>query len=409
MNLPLRKPSARTRNSLPINQLSFIAFLLSCLFFFSACCLPGCALPAQVVVKLFSAKTSSRTSSKINTLDAITVRAPFVVLSPQSIILERGVYRLDAKDGSVQLVKSEGGHGQAVARGRFLTIAPLGKYLHVEKGDRCRDLTGPLTARWKDGVSLTARLPLVDYLAAVVGSECPPGFEPEALKALSVLVQNRLFFEQGQEGGITDDTNVMAYLGAQYARPECLAAVKKTLGYKLMEDKKLLFPYFHSTCGGKLSTISVFDGKTKNGSVANPLHCPYCKSSPFCKVHKEVISLTECKEIFSFVPLQIMQTDSSRRPLRVKAASANREFELTGYELWLKLGQKLGWGFAPGLSYSFKSDGKGNLVFESLGAGHGVGLCQWGAQGQAAQGKTFSEILRYYYPHCRLVAPGRLK
>ncbi|MBN8658944.1 MAG: hypothetical protein J0M35_01165 [Candidatus Obscuribacter phosphatis] len=367
--------------------------------------MPCFALPAQVVVKLFSAAASSKAPK----VEPITLRAPFVVLSPQSIVLERGVYRLDAKDGSVQLIKNDSAKGQAIVRGRFLTMAPLGKYLHVEKGDRSRDLTGPLTARWRDGISLTARLPLVDYLAAVVGSECPPGFEPEALKALSVLVQNRLFFEQGQEGGITDDTNVMAYLGAQYARPECLAAVKKTLGYKLMEDKKLLFPYFHSTCGGKLSTIAVFDGKIKSGTVASPLICPYCKNSPFCKVHREVLSIAECKEIFSFVPLRVMQVDTARRPLRVKVASANREFELTGYELWLKLGQKLGWGFAPGLSFSFKPDGKGNLLFESIGAGHGVGLCQWGAQGQAVQGKTFAEILRYYFPQCRLVSPGRLK
>lgn len=390
---------------LSVNQATSIAFLLFCQLFFSACCLPCFALPAQVVVKLFSAAASSKAPK----VEPITLRAPFVVLSPQSIVLERGVYRLDAKDGSVQLVKNDSAKGQAIVRGRFLTMAPLGKSLHVEKGDRSRDLTGPLTARWRDGISLTARLPLVDYLAAVVGSECPPGFEPEALKALSVLVQNRLFFEQGQEGGITDDTNVMAYLGAQYARPECLAAVKKTLGYKLMEDKKLLFPYFHSTCGGKLSTIAVFDGKIKSGTVASPLICPYCKSSPFCKVHREVLSITECKEIFSFVPLRVMQVDSARRPLRVKVASANREFELTGYELWLKLGQKLGWGFAPGLSFSFKPDGKGNLLFESIGAGHGVGLCQWGAQGQAVQGKTFAEILRYYFPQCRLVSPGRLK
>jgi stage II sporulation protein D len=37
------------------------------------------------------------------------------------------------------------------------------------------------------------------------------------------------------------------------------------------------------------------------------------------------------------------------------------------------------------------------------GFGHGLGLCQWGAQGQAVQGKRTAEILRYYYPGSKLM------
>ena len=36
------------------------------------------------------------------------------------------------------------------------------------------------------------------------------------------------------------------------------------------------------------------------------------------------------------------------------------------------------------------------------GFGHGLGLCQWGAQGQALTGKSAAEILRYYYPGAKL-------
>jgi stage II sporulation protein D len=32
------------------------------------------------------------------------------------------------------------------------------------------------------------------------------------------------------------------------------------------------------------------------------------------------------------------------------------------------------------------------------GFGHGLGLCQWGMQGQALAGRPAGEILRYYYP-----------
>ncbi|MBI4718031.1 MAG: hypothetical protein HY763_09525 [Planctomycetes bacterium] len=43
------------------------------------------------------------------------------------------------------------------------------------------------------------------------------------------------------------------------------------------------------------------------------------------------------------------------------------------------------------------------VIFESgRGFGHGLGLCQWGMQGQALAGRKAGEILRYYYPGCKL-------
>ena len=42
------------------------------------------------------------------------------------------------------------------------------------------------------------------------------------------------------------------------------------------------------------------------------------------------------------------------------------------------------------------------LVLEGRGYGHGVGMCQWGAEGMAEDGKTFQEILSHYYPGTRL-------
>jgi stage II sporulation protein D len=36
-------------------------------------------------------------------------------------------------------------------------------------------------------------------------------------------------------------------------------------------------------------------------------------------------------------------------------------------------------------------------VFDGRGFGHGVGLNQWGAHAMAQQGKTYREILNFYY------------
>jgi SpoIID/LytB domain protein len=39
---------------------------------------------------------------------------------------------------------------------------------------------------------------------------------------------------------------------------------------------------------------------------------------------------------------------------------------------------------------------------DGRGWGHGVGLCQWGAQGKALQGHTAEEILSFYYRGARV-------
>jgi stage II sporulation protein D len=42
------------------------------------------------------------------------------------------------------------------------------------------------------------------------------------------------------------------------------------------------------------------------------------------------------------------------------------------------------------------------LVAEGSGAGHGVGLCQWGAVGRSRAGQDYRRILTAYYPGAAL-------
>jgi len=44
----------------------------------------------------------------------------------------------------------------------------------------------------------------------------------------------------------------------------------------------------------------------------------------------------------------------------------------------------------------------GSFVFEGHGWGHGVGMCQWGAIVMAEKGKTYKQILAFYFPHSKL-------
>ncbi len=47
------------------------------------------------------------------------------------------------------------------------------------------------------------------------------------------------------------------------------------------------------------------------------------------------------------------------------------------------------------------------LEFSGTGSGHGVGLCQKGADEMGAEGRTWRDILAFYYPGTELGRTGR--
>ena len=47
--------------------------------------------------------------------------------------------------------------------------------------------------------------------------------------------------------------------------------------------------------------------------------------------------------------------------------------------------------------------GENAFVFTTHGYGHGVGLSQYGAKAMAEDGKTWQEILEWYFPGCEVI------
>ncbi len=250
------------------------------------------------------------------------------------------------------------------------------------------------------------------YITSVVGSESLPEFPLEALKAQSVLASTVLA-RQRPNMQLSDTTNVQAYLGSDYERPLVKQAVAAVFGQKL-ETSNGTTPavFYHSTCaGGTSDEREVFSGKLLNDAARKPVSscrtatrvkCKYCQDSPFFKAHRVQVSADELRRKVGYVPLTVDVKDAENRPLSLSVEKVNRAggdsktVSISGYDLWLKLGQGLGWGAVPGMRYAIES---GPVVtITSTGAGHGAGLCQWGACGMAKAGKNYKEILHYYFP-----------
>lgn len=346
-------------------------------------------------------------------LDSVLIEGP-VLVEPLGVILPS--LRLEA-DGSQVLLRAPGSRGKRAGRARFQSLRIKSRSASVSQsvseiavtpgdGGKRRHYRGVLNVTASGGaLRIVNEVDTRSYIASVVGSESLPDFPLEALKAQTVLACTTRVRGHGVVG---DSTAVQAYLGSDYERPLVKKAVAAVYGELLGRHKKV-YPravYYHSTCAGSTSDArEIFSGKPEKESER--VLCTNCRQSPFFTEHSQVIKIEEIKSKLGFVPVKVLAADGAGRPLQVLVArnsGAGRQEKISGYQLWLKLGQNFGWGAVPGMRYKFREI-PGNLVFLSSGAGHGVGLCQWGAAGLAGRGKNYKEILRVYFPDACLLSP----
>ena len=64
---------------------------------------------------------------------------------------------------------------------------------------------------------------------------------------------------------------------------------------------------------------------------------------------------------------------------------------------------------APPIPPLITNENKSILVVKGFGAGHGVGMSQWGAYAMAKRGYGFERILKHYYKGIKIVPYQKIK
>ena len=271
-------------------------------------------------------------------------------------------------------------------------------------------------------------LPLETYLVGVVAAEMPARFHPSALAAQAIAARTYTI-KRLRQGGLpvnsghpqadlcTDPSHCQAsksdqmllqdwgllHFASNYRKLS--NAVESTRGLVITYQGELIDPVYHSTCGG--ATENSEDAWVYRVPYLRSVSCPYCRNAPHYQDEYRVSwsELSSRLQIPLLVPaaagagkkqsqpaaaeLAALLKVESRSPTgRVKTLKVGT-FSLTGAELRSRLGlasTRLRW----------QTDRQG-VTFFTQGYGHGVGLCQYGAQGLAQEGKTPAEILKYYY------------
>ena len=272
-----------------------------------------------------------------------------------------------------------------------------------------------------DGSVLT--LGLDQYLWRVVAAEMPASFEPEALKAQVAAARTYTLSKLGRTvenhpdaDVCTDITCCQAYIdpdqaaanwgdaAAEYTA-KISSAVSETDGMAILYNGQPIQAVFFSSAAGR--TVDAVEVWGNSVPYLTGVDSPEGDEVP--NYHSTVTFTPE--EFKAKVLAQYPDADLSGDPgswfqNTVPNSAGGVEtvdvggITLSGGVLRTLLGLR-------STSFTVTADSQG-VTFSVTGYGHGVGMSQYGANALAKQGKTYDEILKWYYTGVE-VAPYSVK
>ncbi|MEL6190260.1 MAG: SpoIID/LytB domain-containing protein, partial [Myxococcota bacterium] len=241
------------------------------------------------------------------------------------------------------------------------------------------------------------RLPLELYLLGTVGSEMPPTWPLEALKAQAVAARTyalqRLMIARAANRPYDLGATVLSqvYHGAKTLHPAVKKAVQATRGEVLGHGRTLIEALFHSTCGGGTVSAEEYFGNRKD--YLQSRRCDWCKHSSFYhwqrrKPLQEVQERLQKAKLIAG-PLQQVWRGRQHKEIRVRVHGRTIKLDSKAFRRAVKMDTISG-------RFTVRTH-QGFVEIDGHGFGHGVGMCQWGAKGMAEAGRNYREILGHYY------------
>lgn len=253
-------------------------------------------------------------------------------------------------------------------------------------------------------LALTIRVQLADrgivrvdpeeYVGWVLAGEAGGMRSEEAMKAMAVVIRTYARTNMGRHRAEGFDFCETTH--CQDARPGAVtqrlrSAVEATEGIILWKNGRPATVFYTGNCGGLTASASeIWPGAGR----------PYLPSQEdrFCvrSSWTAKIAWTDLARVLGLPGLERMQVGSRTASGRVRALRTNRGL-VDAEQLHLAVGRTLGWNLLRSRSYDVEESEK-SALFRGYGRGHGVGLCQDGAE---RMGQSWQRILAFYFPGTR--------
>ncbi len=254
------------------------------------------------------------------------------------------------------------------------------------------------------------RLGFGEYLAGALAAEASPSWPLEALKAQAVVARTyalRRVRAAAKEapfqirGSVRNQVFRGSSVRAEGNAP-LFEAVRQTRGVVARYEGEPIEAVYHSCCGGSTESSKNIWGEAL--PYLRGVSCEFCVAAPhyFWKAVIEPGRLLQALALTGVRGRELKRLGPVTRNDRDRARSVEVETERGGYTV---AGQDFrgALGMEVVRSTRFKAKLRGERAWlVGSGFGHGVGMCQWGARGQAIKGRSYVEILKYYYPGIEL-------
>lgn len=247
---------------------------------------------------------------------------------------------------------------------------------------------------------------LESFVAGVLGSEMIPSWNEDALRAQAVTARTyALYKKKARRDEVYHlDTLELAYRGIAGETARLNKIVQETKGVVMVYNWNIFPAYFHSTCGGHTEDAGHVFEKDSIPPLSG-VACNYCNNSKYSRwstnISKSDIEkrLREANIYVSNInTVKTINPGTGKHGAKVEIISAGGSKEMNANDFRLLVGPN----YLLSTAFTSKNNGK-SIAFSGKGWGHGVGLCQYGAQAMAEKGFKWLDILEYYYPKIELV------
>ena len=274
-------------------------------------------------------------------------------------------------------------------------------------------------------------VPIEQYLPGVIAKELVGSWSLEAFKAQAIAARSYALHERnrrldvGSSFDVESTTRDQVY-GGLTKNQTALQAARETAGIVLVENGNILRSYYSSTCGGRpgsaRETWPTSKGFEYNltEAIQGQTRMHACQFSPLYRweVTRDLDDLSrrfrtyggdhglKMKRLTRITSIQPTKFNEAGRPSRyVVTDVSGASWEYKGETISLACNDRTD-KTLPAITREnrvassdcdFEIRG-GTVTITGRGFGHGVGLCQYGAEGMSRKGISAAQMLETFYP-----------
>jgi len=281
-----------------------------------------------------------------------------------------------------------------------------------------------------DRFNVINELDMESYLQGVLRSELFPNWHDEAYRAQAIVARTYALYEARTDGmgrsfDVYSDQRSQVYGGIDAETPRSREATASTAGIVVAygpPGREVIFKsYFSSCCGGVTQSAADAFGDREIPPLSDQNRGPICSESPKFNWGPIQISKAEItrrmrawgvwrkqplKDIGNVTRIEIQEVSRYRRPVRFLITDTRGyRYSMRAEDAREAINTEAGSTGVKIFSSFFKPvDHGADISFtEGHGYGHGVGMCQWCAEHEAAQGWNDESIVLNAFPGAKLV------